>query len=99
MPMKLMVRASPLRGWTAGGIAWYWHRVVPLLEASGHDAVGVDLPGDDYLTPGQPECPCLIGPAEPRASESITPPLLLRYTKGEVAEGQVADGHRFLLET
>src|SRR5262249_32167844 len=31
----------------AGGIAWYWHRVVPLLEASGHDAVAVDLPGDD----------------------------------------------------
>jgi pimeloyl-ACP methyl ester carboxylesterase len=31
----------------AGGIAWYWHRVVPLLEASGHVAVAVDLPGDD----------------------------------------------------
>ena len=31
----------------AGGIAWYWHRVVPLLEGSGHDAVAVDLPGDD----------------------------------------------------
>src|SRR5262245_58726199 len=31
----------------AGGIAWYWHRVVPLLEESGHHAVAVDLPGDD----------------------------------------------------
>ena len=31
----------------AGGAAWYWHRVVPLLEAAGHDAVAVDLPGDD----------------------------------------------------
>jgi pimeloyl-ACP methyl ester carboxylesterase len=29
----------------AGGSAWYWHRVVPELEARGHDAVAVDLPG------------------------------------------------------
>jgi len=31
----------------AGGAAWYWHRVVPLLEAAGHTAAAVDLPGDD----------------------------------------------------
>jgi pimeloyl-ACP methyl ester carboxylesterase len=31
----------------AGGIAWYWHRVVPLLEQAGHEALAVDLPGDD----------------------------------------------------
>ena len=31
----------------AGGVAWYWHRVVPLLEDAGHDATAVDLPGDD----------------------------------------------------
>ncbi len=31
----------------AGGAAWYWHRVVPLLEQAGHEAVAVDLPGDD----------------------------------------------------
>jgi pimeloyl-ACP methyl ester carboxylesterase len=31
----------------AGGMAWYWHRVVPLLQAAGHEAVAVDLPGDD----------------------------------------------------
>jgi pimeloyl-ACP methyl ester carboxylesterase len=31
----------------AGGVAWYWHRVVPLLEAAGHTAIAVDLPGDD----------------------------------------------------
>ena len=31
----------------AGGVAWYWHRVVPLLEAAGHEAIAVDLPGDD----------------------------------------------------
>jgi pimeloyl-ACP methyl ester carboxylesterase len=31
----------------AGGIAWYWHRVVPLLEQAGHAAIAVELPGDD----------------------------------------------------
>jgi pimeloyl-ACP methyl ester carboxylesterase len=31
----------------AGGSAWYWHRVVPLLRQAGHEAIAVDLPGPD----------------------------------------------------
>jgi len=31
----------------AGGAAWYWHRVTPLLDAAGHRAIAVDLPADD----------------------------------------------------
>lgn len=31
----------------AGGAAWYWHPVVPLLERAGHSVVAVDLPADD----------------------------------------------------
>jgi pimeloyl-ACP methyl ester carboxylesterase len=31
----------------AGGTAWYWHRVLPLLQQHGHTAIAVDLPGDD----------------------------------------------------
>ena len=31
----------------AGGMAWYWSRVVPLLLSAGHEPVAVDLPGDD----------------------------------------------------
>ena len=31
----------------AGGMAWYWHRAVPLIRAAGHEPVAVDLPGDD----------------------------------------------------
>src|SRR5437763_12530567 len=30
-----------------GGDAWYWHLVVPLLEAAGHRAVAVALPASD----------------------------------------------------
>jgi pimeloyl-ACP methyl ester carboxylesterase len=31
----------------AGGSAWYWSLVAPLLERAGHAAIPVDLPGDD----------------------------------------------------
>ncbi|WP_426513240.1 alpha/beta fold hydrolase [Dactylosporangium sp. McL0621] len=31
----------------AGGDAWYWHRVQPILEAAGHRAVAAEIPGDD----------------------------------------------------
>jgi pimeloyl-ACP methyl ester carboxylesterase len=31
----------------AGGAAWYWHRVGPLLRAAGHAVVAPDLPGAD----------------------------------------------------
>lgn len=31
----------------AMGSSWYWHRVVPLLRARGHDVVAPDLPAED----------------------------------------------------
>jgi pimeloyl-ACP methyl ester carboxylesterase len=31
----------------AGGDAWYWSRVAPLLRAAGHDVVAVELPAAD----------------------------------------------------
>jgi hypothetical protein len=43
----------------AGGSAWYWHRVVPLLREAGHEAIAVDLPGDDE-TAGLPEYTGLV---------------------------------------
>jgi len=38
----------------AGGDPFYWHPVVPLLEAVGHEAIPVDLPGPDPAA-GLPE--------------------------------------------
>lgn len=38
----------------AGGAAFYWHRVEPLLRERGHDVVAVDLPaGDDAAGLGE----------------------------------------------
>ena len=49
----------------AGGAGWYWHRVVPLLEAAGHQAVALDLPADDENA-GLPEYADLAAAAESR---------------------------------
>jgi pimeloyl-ACP methyl ester carboxylesterase len=43
----------------AGGAAWYWSRVIPLLQGAGHEAVAVDLPGDDENA-GLPEYARLV---------------------------------------
>jgi pimeloyl-ACP methyl ester carboxylesterase len=43
----------------AGGTAWYWHRVVPLLREAGHEAIAIDLPGDDPAA-GLPEYADLV---------------------------------------
>jgi pimeloyl-ACP methyl ester carboxylesterase len=54
----------------AGGAAWYWHRVVPLLEAAGHEAVAVDLPGDDESA-GLPEYAALVLSAAGGADDMV----------------------------
>jgi len=46
----------------AGGTAWYWHRIIPLLQRAGHEAIAVDLPGDDP-TAGLPEYTRLVAGA------------------------------------
>src|ERR1700734_1270721 len=46
----------------AGGTAWYWPRVAALLREAGHEAIAVDLPGDDP-TAGLPEYARLVASA------------------------------------
>ena len=43
----------------AGGAASFWYRVTPLLEAGGHEAIAVDLPGADESA-GLPEYTDLV---------------------------------------
>src|SRR3954454_24350290 len=50
----------------AGGAAWYWHRVLPLLE----DAIAVDLPADDESA-GLPEYVDLVVAAAGDASDVV----------------------------
>jgi hypothetical protein len=47
----------------AGGVAtWFYSRLVPLLQHAGHEAIPVDLPGDDE-TAGLPEYAQLVAHA------------------------------------
>ena len=55
-----------------GSDSWYWHRVVPELQALGHDVVAPDLPIDD-VTAGLAEFADVVvdavgAPAAPRRS-------------------------------
>jgi hypothetical protein len=54
----------------AGGVAWYWHRVVARLRAAGHEAVAVELPGADAAA-GLPEYADLVTRAADAQGEVI----------------------------
>ena len=54
----------------AGGAAWYWHRVVPLLIEAGHEAIALDLPADDPAS-GLPEYARLISDAVGSRSDVV----------------------------
>ncbi len=43
----------------AGGAAWYWSRVIPLLHRAGREAIAIDLPADDESA-GLPEYASLV---------------------------------------
>jgi pimeloyl-ACP methyl ester carboxylesterase len=42
----------------AGGMAWYWHPVAPLIRAAAREAIAVDLPGDDSSRRQSARKPC-----------------------------------------
>jgi pimeloyl-ACP methyl ester carboxylesterase len=46
----------------AGGTAWFWHLLSPLLAEAGHTAAAVDLPADDESA-GLPEYAAIVGSA------------------------------------
>jgi len=76
----------------AGGAAWYWHRVVPLLEAAGHSAVAVDLPGDDESA-GLPEYAALgLAAAQHHADVVLVGQSLGGFTVPLVAQALVEAG-------
>jgi pimeloyl-ACP methyl ester carboxylesterase len=73
----------------AGGAAWYWHRVVPLLEQAGHQAVAVDLPGDDGQA-GLPEyAELVVGAADDRSDVVLVAQSLGGFT-APLAAGKLA---------
>jgi pimeloyl-ACP methyl ester carboxylesterase len=70
----------------AGGASSYWSRVIPLLEHAGHEAVAVDLPGDDPSA-GLPEyADLVVSAAERFASVVVVAQSLGGFTAPMAAE-------------
>ena len=69
----------------AGGAAWYWHRVVPLLEEAGHEAIALDLPADEPAS-GLPEYARLVSDAV----GSLPDVVLVAQSLGGFTAAQVA---------
>ncbi len=75
----------------AGGTAWYWHRVVPLLQAAGHEAIAVDLPGDDPAA-GLPEYASLVAAAIGRRDNIVLVAMSLGGFTAPLAAAKVPVG-------
>jgi pimeloyl-ACP methyl ester carboxylesterase len=50
----------------AGGAAWYWHRLEPILRGLGHDVIAVDLPAADESAGLQQYADAVVSAAEGR---------------------------------
>src|SRR3982074_3681631 len=63
----------------AGGSAWYWHRVTPLLSASGAVAIALDLGAAAVAVPPDDDCAALTTSADPvvEAVSGVSDPLIL----------------------
>ena len=69
----------------AGGVAWYFSRLVTLLERAGHHAIAVDLPGADE-TAGLGEYADLVE----RAAGAADQPVLVAQSLGGFTAAIVA---------
>jgi pimeloyl-ACP methyl ester carboxylesterase len=69
----------------AGGTAWYWHRVVPLLEEADHRALAVDLPGDDPRAGLEAYADLVIGAIGKRRDVTLVAQSLGGFTAAIVA--------------
>lgn len=75
----------------AGGDAWYWHRVTPLLQAHGAEVIAVDLPAAD-ATAGLTEYRDAVLAAVDHVERLIVVAQSMgAYTAGLVAAGRAVD--------
>lgn len=73
----------------AGGMAWYWHRVVPLLEQAGCEAIAVDLPADDPSKGLDDYADIVIGAIGTRSNVVLVAKSLAGFTAPLVCAGDV----------
>lgn len=70
----------------AGGMAWYWHRVVGPLERAGRKVIAVDLPGGDENANFDDYADIVARAAESRAGIILVAQSLAGFTAPLVCE-------------
>jgi pimeloyl-ACP methyl ester carboxylesterase len=68
----------------AGGSAWYWSRVEPLLQRAGHTVKAVDLPGDDDRAGLEEYTQIVVGEIGDRANTALVAQSLGAFTAAMV---------------
>ncbi len=73
--------------------AWAWERLVPLLEAGGHRAIAVDLPGDghDETPPGDVTTMLYAETVAGLIDEADAPVIVVGHSMGGTVASQVSE--------
>lgn len=73
--------------------AWCWHKVIPLLEAAGHKAIALDLPGHgrDWTPPGQVTMQSYVDSVVKVLDEQPDPVILVGHSRGGIVISQTAE--------
>ena len=75
--------------------AWCWYKIVPRLQAAGHKAVAVDLPGHgkDRTPPGDVTMRDYVDCIGRAIDELGEPVILVGHSRGGIAITQAAEAH------
>lgn len=76
----------------AGGMASYWHRVVPLLKQAGCEAIAIDLPADDASKGLQDYTDIVLRAIGPRSNVVLVAQSLGGFTAPLVCASQAVRG-------
>ncbi|ATE64785.1 alpha/beta fold hydrolase [Rhizorhabdus dicambivorans] len=74
--------------------AWCWHRVVPLLEAAGHEAIAIDLPGtgeDRSIDPRDATLAIWADHVAGQVRRAARPVLLVGHSRGGLVISEAAE--------
>lgn len=75
--------------------AWCWYKIVPRLEAAGHTAIAIDLPGHgrDWRRPGDVTMQDYVEAIGEAIEAQDEPVVLVAHSRGGIATTQAAEAY------